>query len=80
MQRAHTLTGEAEHLQFISEPMMTRSIVAVEGQKVSEARTSYSAFMGKKHDKVVQCIEERASKLTDTPGDNMEGLQVVYVY
>jgi prolyl 4-hydroxylase len=59
-------------------PLMKRSVVAEEKQVEHQSRTSYSAFLGKSQDDVVQCIEERASKFSSIPPENIEPLQVVW--
>lgn len=75
----HFGEGEAEHLKHLGMPGMARSTVASTTREIHESRTSFNAFLQRSQDKVVLCIEERASRLSQKPVENIEPLQVVYV-
>lgn len=55
---------------------MEKSRVVGQEEYYHPGRTSSNAFLNKAHDKVVQCIERRASQITDKPVPNIENLQV----
>ncbi|KAI9199523.1 uncharacterized protein BJ171DRAFT_517823 [Polychytrium aggregatum] len=70
---------EADHIVELARPRFQRSPVASSnGDSVHEARTSSTAFLGKSHDDVIACVEERASMLTSFPVNHIESLQVVH--
>ena len=82
LQIRHFLSDEeAEHLKVLGHPMMDRSTVMndeeAELHDVDQSRTSYSAFLNAAHDKVVQCIEERAAKFAQVDVNQTEPVQVV---
>ena len=59
--------------------MKRSSVVGKKESEISDYRTSFTSFLSRSQDKVVQCIEERASKLTTFDVPNIEPLQVVWV-
>jgi prolyl 4-hydroxylase len=56
---------------------MQKSTVAAKEQ-YHPGRTSFNAFLTRQHDPVVECIEQRASLLTQKPLNTIEPLQVVW--
>jgi prolyl 4-hydroxylase len=70
--------GEAEHLQAIGYPLMGRSKVVGKEDEYHAGRTSHNAFLARSQDAVVQCVEGRASYISQKPVENIEPLQVVW--
>lgn len=68
------MPGESEFLRWSVINRLRRSSTF---SSIVEARTSYTAFLGKAENEVVECIEKRAHGIVNIPGAMMENLQVV---
>lgn len=71
--------AEIKHILKIGVPKFARStVVSDSGDKVSDYRTSFSAYLARSEDAVVQCIEQRAAFIQgNVPLHNIEPLQLV---
>ena len=77
----HNLLTQAEAtylIQTASQKFKKSTVVAKSGHGnvVNEQRSSTSAFLPKRADKVIQCIEDRIASVAGEPVDHLEPLQV----
>ena len=65
-------------VQIGKDVKFTRSpVVTSRGNATNKSRTSKTAFLKQGQNKLVKKIEDMASKLTNLPRENVEGLQIV---
>lgn len=72
---------ECHHIINLADGQIARSSVVdndTGGSVVNPVRTSYSTFLNRGHDEIINAIEFRLATLTEMPVENGEGMQVLH--